>query len=211
MNAQPLFAALDLAGVFACAISGATAALQRRLDLFGVVLIAFITAVGGGLLRDLCIGASPPAGLSDWRYLATATLAALLTVWAGPLVERLASPVLLFDALGLSVFAVTGAHKALAYGHNYEVAILLGTATAVGGGVARDVLLNRVPVILRKEIYATAALLGASIVVLGEAQGWSNRWLPWLAIAVCCALRLLSLRYGWNMRLNVAGRRRGER
>ena len=206
MSAQALFVVLDLAGVFACAMSGATAALQRRLDLFGVVLIAFITACGGGVVRDLCIGATPPAGLSDWRYLATATLAALITVGAGPWVKRLASPVLLFDALGLSVFAVTGAHKALAYGHNNEVAILLGTTTAVGGGIARDVLLNRVPVILRKEIYATAALLGASLVVLGEALGWSRSWLPWLAIAACFALRLLSLRYGWHLRLSVVGR-----
>ncbi|MBV2134297.1 trimeric intracellular cation channel family protein [Pseudomonas sp. MAP12] len=207
MNAQTLFVALDLAGVFACAISGATAALQRRLDLFGVVMVAFITAVGGGVVRDLCIGATPPVGLSDWSYLVTAVLAALLTIGAGPLVERLAYPVLLFDALGLSVFAVTGAHKALAYGHNYEVAILLGTTTAVGGGIARDVLLNRVPAILRKEIYATAALLGASILVLGEALGWSRNWLTWLAIAACFVLRLLSLRYGWHLRLNVAERR----
>ncbi|HYQ40130.1 MAG TPA: trimeric intracellular cation channel family protein [Pseudomonas sp.] len=207
MNAQPLFAALDLAGVFACAISGATAALQRRLDLFGVLMLAFITAVGGGVVRDLCIGATPPVGLSDWAYLAVVVLAALLTIGAGPLVERLAYPVLLFDALGLSVFAVAGAHKALAYGHNYEVAILLGTTTAVGGGLARDVLLNRVPAILRKEIYATAALLGASILVLGEALGWSRNWLTWLAIAACFALRLLSLRYGWHLRLNVAGQR----
>lgn len=210
MNAQTLFVALDLAGVFACAISGATAALQRRLDLFGVVMVAFITAVGGGVVRDLCIGATPPVGLSDWNYLAVAVFAALLTIGAGPLVERLAYPVLLFDALGLSVFAVTGAHKALAYGHNYEVAILLGTLTGVGGGLARDVLLNRVPAILRKEIYATAALLGASILVLGEALGWSRNWLTWLAIAACFALRLLSLRYGWHMRLNVAGPRGGE-
>ncbi|HEX5362677.1 MAG TPA: trimeric intracellular cation channel family protein [Gallionella sp.] len=210
MNAQTLFAALDLAGVFACAISGATAALQRRLDLFGVVMVAFITAVGGGVVRDLCVGATPPVGLSDWTYLAVAVLAALLTIGAGSLVERLAYPVLLFDALGLSVFAVAGAHKALAYGHNYEVAILLGTTTAVGGGLARDVLLNRVPAILRKEIYATAALLGASILVLGEALGWSRNWLTWLAIAACFALRLLSLRYGWHLRLSVAGPRSGE-
>lgn len=210
MNGQALFAALDIAGVFVCAISGATAALQRRLDLFGVLLLAFVTACGGGLLRNLCLGATPPVGLSDWRYLATATLAALITVVAGPLVERLAYPVLLFDALGLSVFAVTGANKALAYGHNYEVAILLGTLTGVGGGLARDVLLNRVPAILRKEIYATAALLGASLEVLGEALGWSHGWLPWLAVAACFALRLLSLRYGWHLRLNVAGPRAGE-
>lgn len=206
MNIYILFVTLDLAGVFIFAVSGAAAAQQRRLDLFGVVLIAYLTACGGGLVRDLCLGVTPPVGLSDWTYLAASVLAALITVWAGPLVERLVQPVLLFDAIGLGVFAVTGAHKALAYGHNYQVAILLGTFTAVGGGVIRDVLLNRVPVILSKEIYATAALLAASIQVLGEALDWSRVWLPWLAILVCFTLRMLSLRYGWHLRLSEAER-----
>lgn len=210
MNVHMLFVILDLAGVFIFAVSGAAAALQRRLDLFGVVLIAYFTACGGGLVRDLCLGVTPPVGLSDWTYLAASVFAALITVGAGPLVERLAHPVLLFDAIGLGVFAVTGAHKALALGHNYQVAILLGTLSAVGGGVIRDVLLNRVPVILRKEIYATAALLAASIQVLGEALDWSRVWLPWLAILVCFTLRMLSLRFGWHLRLSEAQRGSGE-
>ena len=206
MNIHLLFVTLDIAGVFVFAISGAMAALQRRLDLFGVVVVAFITACGGGVVRDLCIGAVPPASLGDWRYLLTAVVASLMTIRAGHLIKRLAYPVLLFDAIGLGLFAVTGANKALAYGHNSEVAILLGMITAVGGGVARDVLLNRVPVILQKEIYASAALLGAVIEVVGENQGWSIVWLPWLALLTCCALRLLSLRYGWHLRVNVSVR-----
>ena len=207
MNVHMLFAALDIAGVFVFAISGATAALERRLDLFGVLVIAFITACGGGIVRDLCIGAVPPASLSDWRYLLTTVVAAIVTVWTGALIKRLVYPVLLFDAVGLGLFAVTGAHKALAYGHNSEVAILLGMFTAIGGGVMRDMLLNRVPIILQREIYASAALLGATIEVVGERLGWSIAWLPWFALLICFVLRLLALRYGWNLRLSV-GRRR---
>lgn len=206
MNVHMLFAALDIAGVFIFAISGAMAALERRLDLFGVVVVAFITACGGGIVRDLCIGAVPPASLGDWRYLLTAVVAAVVTVWAGALIKRLANPVLLFDAVGLGLFAVTGAHKALAYGHNSEVAILLGMITAIGGGVARDMLLNRVPIILQKEIYASAALVGATIEVVGERLGWSTAWLPWFALLICFTLRFLALRYGWHMRLRVTTR-----
>ena len=153
-----LYYFLDLAGTFAFAISGAAAAKQRGLDLFGICAIAFIVACGGGIIRDLCIGAIPPAGLTNWHYLVAAIIAAGLTVGIFSIVQRLNRPVLLFDAVGLSLFAVTGAQKALAYGHNGEVAVLLGITTAVGGGVLRDILLNRIPVILEKEIYASAAL-----------------------------------------------------
>lgn len=199
MNEQLLFNLVDLAGTFAFAISGATAARRCNLDLFGILAIAFITACGGGIARDLCIGAIPPAGLSDWRYLFTAIVAALLTIVAYPWVERLTYPVRLFDAMGLGLFAVYGAHKALLFGHNAEVAILLGMITAVGGGMARDVLLARVSVVLQKEIYALAAFAGAALAVLGEYYRWPAVWATWLPILVCFGLRFLSLRYHWNL------------
>ena len=199
MSGQALFTLLDLAGTFAFALSGAVAARQRGLDWFGIMAIAFTVACGGGVVRDLCIGAVPPAGLTDWRYLAVSLIAALMTMGAHSLVERLAHPVLLFDALGLGMFAVSGAQKALIFGHNSEVAVLLGMVTAVGGGVARDVLLNRVPAILQREIYASAALVGAGIEVAGSVMGWSSNWRPWLALSMCFALRYLSLRYHWNL------------
>src|SRR5690554_4842011 len=122
---QTLYYFLDLAGTFAFAISGATAARQRGLDLFGICAIAFTVACGGGVIRDLCIGAIPPAGLTNWRYLVAAMIAAGTTIGLYPFVRRLNQPVLLFDALGLSLFAVTGAQKSLAFGHNAEVALLL--------------------------------------------------------------------------------------
>jgi uncharacterized membrane protein YeiH len=199
LNDHRLFTILDLAGTFAFALSGAVAARDRNLDWFGVITIAFAVACGGGVLRDLCIGAVPPAGLTDWRYFAVAMAAAILTVAASALVARLAHPVTLFDSLGLGLFAVTGAQKAMIFGHNAEVAVLLGVVTAVGGGVMRDVLLNRVPVILQREIYASAALLGASIEVAGERLGWLSSARTWVALAACFALRYLSLRYRWNL------------
>src|SRR5690606_30775537 len=108
-------------------------------------------------------------------------------------------PVLLFDALGLSLFAVSGAQKALAFGHNNEVAILLGMITAVGGGVLRDVLLNRIPVIFEKEIYASAALVGAAVVVIGSYFGWQNYWVFPIGFLLCFALRILALYYHWEL------------
>lgn len=199
LNDHRLFTTLDLAGTFAFAISGALAARDRGLDWFGVAVIAFTVACGGGVLRDLCIGAVPPAGLTDWRYLAVALAAALVTIAANGLVVLLAHPVILFDSIGLGLFAVTGAQKAMIFGHNTEVAVLLGVVTAVGGGLARDVLLNRVPVILQREIYASAALVGAGIEVVGERLGWLSSSRTWVALVVCFALRYLSLHYKWNL------------
>lgn len=194
-----LFTALDLAGTFAFAISGAAAARGRNLDLFGVMAVAFAVACGGGVVRDLCIGAVPPAGLADWRYLFVALCAALMTILANRVVQRLANPVTFFDSLGLGFFAVTGAQKTLIFGHNAEVAVLLGVVSAVGGGVIRDVLLNRVPVILQREIYASAALVGAAIAVVGDRWAWDATVRTWIALLACFSLRYLSLRYEWNL------------
>ncbi len=191
---------LDLLGTFAFAISGATAAKQNKLDLFGIWVIAFTVSCGGGIIRDICIGAIPPAGLTNWYYLATAIVATILAIGLYPTVERLNRPVILFDAVGLSLFAVTGAQKALSFGHNGEAAVLLGVITAVGGGVLRDVFLGRVPIILQKEIYAPAALLGALIVVLGNYLKWlSGDLMAIIALTLCFTLRILALRYHWNL------------
>lgn len=199
MNEHLLFNAIDLAGTFAFAISGALAARREKFDVFGVLAIAYITACGGGIARDVLIGAVPPAGLADWRYVAVSVFAALATMGAYRQVEKLTYPVRLFDALGLGLFAVYGAHKALALGMNAEVAILVGMLTAVGGGVARDVLLNRMVVIMQQEIYASAAFLGAALAVLGESFGWGSLWSMWVPIVACCGLRLLSLRFHWQL------------
>jgi len=204
-----LFVLLDLIGTFVFALSGAIAARRQGLDLFGIAAVAFIVACGGGIVRDLCIGAIPPIGLSDWRYLTTAMLAVAAVLGAYPQVMRVKYPVRFFDGLGMGFFAVAGAHKALEFGFGAETAVLLGMTTAVGGGVMRDVLLNRIPLILQKEIYASAALLGAVIEVGGERLGWSTQWLPWLGILVSTGLRQMSLHFGWQLpRFKLSGHKR---
>ena len=190
---------VDLLGTFAFATSGAVAAKERRLDWFGVFALAYLTACGGGIVRDLCLGALPPVGISDWRYLACSAFAATVTICAGRWVEHLKNPVSFFDSLGLGFFAVAGAHKVFLHGANVEAAIVLGTVTAVGGGVMRDVLLNRVPVILEKEIYALAAVVAAVIQVVAEVNGWFVGLAPWFAIGICLVIRFLAIRYSWTL------------
>jgi uncharacterized membrane protein YeiH len=200
-----VFVLVDLLGTLAFAFSGAIAAEQKRLDLFGVLAIAWLTATGGGIFRDLCLGALPPVGISDWRYFACALAASAVTIWARSVLDRLQHPVLMFDSFGLGFYAVVGAHKALSLGSNAEVAIVLGTITAVGGGALRDIVLNSVPVILRKEIYALAALAGASVQVLGQRLDWWFTLTPWFGATICFVIRYLSLRYAWS--LPMAGRK----
>lgn len=193
------FVVVDLLGTLAFAVSGAVAARQRHLDPFGVFAVAYVAACGGGIIRDLCLGSLPPVGMSDWRYVACVAVVSVATIFAQPLVDRLKHPIVFFDSLGLGFFAVVGAHKSLVMGSNVEVALLLGTITGVGGGVLRDVLLNRVPIILEKEIYALAALAGAAVQVLGQLNGYSIFVTPWLAASVCLVLRSLALRYSWSL------------
>lgn len=212
VNLNAVYSLIDLAGTFAFAMSGALAARSKGLDVFGIMVVAFTVACGGGIIRDVCIGAIPPAGLSDWRYLTVALIAAFMVMGLEPLTKRLKRPVLLFDALGLSLFAVSGARKALEFDHNYQVAILLGMITAIGGGVLRDVLMNRVPVVFEKEIYASAALLGAAIVVLGSYFGWNSEWVFPIGILAAFALRMLGLHFHWELpAFNKEGERSGPR
>ncbi len=196
---HPWFALIDLLGTFAFALSGASASLEARLDAFGVAVVAYVTACGGGVLRDLCLGAVPPAAISMWRYVVVALLAAMLAAWPNSVVRRLKHPVLVFDAVGLGFFAVTGAQKAMRMTANIEVAIILGVATAVGGGVLRDVLLNRVPVVLQREIYASAALLGAAVEVVGQLRGWEPALALFLGAGSCALLRFLALWRHWRL------------
>jgi uncharacterized membrane protein YeiH len=196
---QTFYVLADLLAASVAAISGGQAARQQGLDLFGVYTVAYVTACTGGIFRDLALGAIPPPGLADWRYLACAIGAGTIVVWRGALLDRLRNSVLVFDAIGLGFYSVIGAQKALVYQANAGMAVLLGVATAVGGGVARDVLLNRVPAIMQTEIYALAALVGASIQVFGELMGWSLFVTPWFAASIAIAIRLLSLHYGWHL------------
>ncbi|MGH8279841.1 MAG: trimeric intracellular cation channel family protein, partial [Gammaproteobacteria bacterium] len=163
-----LLLVLDLGGTFVFAISGAMAAVKHRLDIFGVLVLAFAAGNAGGMTRDVLIGAVPPAAIADWKYLAVSVFAGLLTFFWYPITTRLGRDILWFDAIGLAFFAVAGAEKALVYGINPVMAALLGMLTGIGGGMLRDVLVTDIPVVLRADLYAMAALAGAIVVVGGH-------------------------------------------
>jgi uncharacterized membrane protein YeiH len=191
----------DLSGTFVFALSGATAAVKHRLDAFGILVLCFVTGNAGGITRDVMIGAIPPAAISEWRYVAVSLLAGLIVFFAYPFINRLSSPVLLFDAAGLGLFCVAGADKALAFHAGPVAATLLGMVTGIGGGMLRDVLVMEVPSVLRTELYAVAALLGASFTVVGQRLGMPLHWSAPIGAALCITLRLLALRHGWHLPL----------
>ncbi len=194
-----LFDAIDLGATFVFAISGATQAVRHRLDLFGVLVVAWASAVAGGLARDLLIGAIPPVAIADWRYLAAAGAAGLLAFMASGQIARLKRPVQLFDAAGLSLFAVTGTEKALAHGLEPAMAAILGMITCIGGGVARDLLTLQVPAVLRSELYAVAALAGAGSIALASWLGLPHRPAIAVGAALCLFLRLMAIYRGWHL------------
>jgi uncharacterized membrane protein YeiH len=194
-----LLAVFDLAGTFVFALSGATKAVQHRLDFFGVLVLSFAAGNSGGIARDVMIGAIPPAAISDWPYIAVSMLAGGVTFFWYPFINRLTSPVLLFDAAGLGLFAVAGTQKALAFHAGPVAAILFGTLTGVGGGVVRDVLVREIPAVLRTDIYALAALVGSAIVVGGHELNYPSVLGACLGAVVCFGIRLGAIRFGWRL------------
>jgi uncharacterized membrane protein YeiH len=195
---------LNLAGTFVFGLSGGLAAVRARLDFFGVIVLAAVVGLAGGITRDLLIG-TPPATFRDWRYLAVVGAAGLVSFFAAPRLERLSRQVQLFDAMGLAVFCVTGATKALAFGLGPVQATLLGAITGIGGGMLRDVLLSETPTVLRRELYAIPALLGAAVVVVADEAGAAGPASALLGAGLCLGLRLLGLRRGIDMPSAPAG------
>jgi uncharacterized membrane protein YeiH len=193
-----LILALNLAGTFVFGLSGGLAAVRAKLDLFGVVVLSAVVGLAGGITRDLLIG-TPPATFRDWRYLAAAGAAGLVCFFGRPALERLQRSVLVFDAVGLGLFCVTGATKALDFGLGPPQAILLGAITGIGGGMLRDLLLREIPTVLRQELYAIPALLGASVLVAAQHSGSANPVFPVLGAVLCVGVRLLGLKYGVNV------------
>jgi uncharacterized membrane protein YeiH len=194
-----LLLALDLTGTFAFALNGALTALRvARLDIVGVVTLGMTTALGGGIIRDILINFLPPATFSDWRYLAVAAAASLIAFVFGRRLDRLHGTITVLDAAGLSLFAVTGASKAIDLGLGPVQAVILGAITGVGGGTVRDVLVQQVPSVLRSEIYAIPALTAATITVITSEAGVYG--LPWAVAAalVCFGIRMVGVRLGLN-------------
>ena len=190
----------DIAGTLLFAAEGAMTAIRGGLDLLGVLVLAFITALGGGVIRDVLIGAIPPAALRDWRYPAMAFAAGGVTFAAYGAARSLPpGPITALDAAGLSLFAVAGAEKALQFRIQPFIAVMLGTVTSVGGGTVRDVLLAQIPAVLRVDVYATAALLGAAVLVASRQLGMPPAWAATLGGTACFVLRMLAVRFHWSL------------
>jgi len=190
---------LDLVGIFVFAISGGLVAVRNQLDIVGVVVLAMATGLGGGVIRDVVIGAVPPPAVEDWRYLLVPVVAGLVTFWWHPAVGRLERVINVFDAFGLGLFCVAGALKAHDFGLGPVPAAALGLVTGVGGGIIRDLMVGRVPVIFRKsQLYAIPALAGAAVASTGAELGVPDAVIVGPAAAVTIGLRLLALNRGWT-------------
>lgn len=194
---SPLLLALDLTGTFAFGLNGAlTAVRAARLDVVGVLALGMITALGGGVIRDVLIGSIPPATFRDWRYFALAAAGGLIAFALSRGLDRLETPITVLDAVGLSVFAVIGASKALQYGLGVGPALLLGAVTGVGGGTIRDTLVRRIPTVLWSDLYAIPALVGAAITVATVQTGVYGVPAALGAALVCFGVRMVGVRFG---------------
>jgi uncharacterized membrane protein YeiH len=190
---------LDLAGTFAFALNGALTALRAtRLDIVGVVTLGMITALGGGTIRDVFLDSLPPATFLDWRYLAVAASGGLIAFFSGRHLERINGTINVLDAAGLSLFAVTGALKAVGLAFGPAQAVIVGTITAVGGGTIRDVLIRRVPSVLSSGLYAVPALVGATAVVVAELLGNRGSIATVGAPALCFVIRMAGVHFDVN-------------
>jgi len=190
----------DLAGTFVFALEGALIAIQNHFDLLGVMVLAFTVALGGGVIRDVLIGAHPPNAIRDWRYAVVAFAAGMLVFFLYIPLSAFPNPLLItLDAAGLSLFAVSGTEKSIAYKIHPFIAVLMGTITGVGGGILRDIFLAQVPAIFRTDIYATAALIGATAMVLGQSFGLPRRVMALSGGVLCFTIRLLAVYYHWHL------------
>lgn len=199
MSVSLLFLYLNVLGTFVFGLSGAMVAIRRGLDIFGVLVLAVATGVAGGIIRDLLLGAVPPEVLHSFWPMAVASLAGVCAFFFQPQIERFKRPVMLLDAVGLGVFAVAGCSKAMAFGLAPPGSILLGVMTAIGGGMLRDMMAAEVPRVLHEEVYALAALAGASTYAICLWLGVSEVISAASAVVLAVCLRLASVRFGWKL------------
>lgn len=189
---------LDWAGTFAFALSGALLGVRKQFDLFGVLFLSYVAAVAGGMMRDVLIGDLPPAAITHIHYFLIAVGGGLLTFFWYPTVASRQREILLFDAVGLALFAVVGTQKALAHGIHPLMAALLGMLTGIGGGMTRDILAGETPFVLRSELYAVAALAGGVTVACGHALGVAPFYSLLVGAAACLFLRLMAIYRNWR-------------
>jgi uncharacterized membrane protein YeiH len=197
VSTATLLLVLDIVGIAVFAVSGALAAVDKKLDIFGVIFLAVATALGGGFIRDALLGATPAAALTDWRYLATPAIAGLIVFFVHPSVARWSRLFLLVDAAGLGLFAVAGTRKAIDSGVGPLGSSAIGILTAIGGGIIRDILVREIPHVLHREIYATAALLATVVVVVGDRLSLNDVAVAGAAICVAFSLRVVSRWKNW--------------
>ena len=190
---------LNFVGVFAFAVSGGLVGVRRRFDVFGVLVLALVTALGGGVVRDLLLGIAPPSNLSNIPFMVTAVVAGLLAFRFSGSLDRIRRLILVADAAGLGAFAVSATMIAIRHGHPGVVAILVGTITAIGGGMMRDVLAGLVPSVLTQDVYALPALLGCAGTDLCARMGVLNTITLWALVALVLGLRVLALRFHWQV------------
>lgn len=190
--------AIDWIGTLAFAFSGGLAGVRKRLDLFGVLFLSFVAAVAGGVLRDVLIGAVPPEAIARVHYFVIAIGGGLITFFWYPRIVSAERLIVLCDAVGLGLFAALGAEKAVLHGINPLMAAILGMLTGIGGGMTRDILAGEIPLVLRAEIYAVAALAAGAIVSFGHWAGLPAPALLPAGAACCILLRLIAIRRGWR-------------
>lgn len=199
-----LFSILDLLGTMAFAISGALAGREKRLDLFGILTLAFVTAIGGGTLRDVIIGITPVTWLTDLNYFYTTILGTLLAIVFYKRLEYLRVSLFLFDTIGLAVFTLIGIEKGMSVGLHPIICITLGTITACFGGVIRDILSNKIPIIFKREIYATACIFGGGVYYLLYHFN-IDKDLSYLMTSIAIlSIRILAVKRHWKLPFSQA-------
>ena len=197
---KPFLRSIDLLGSFVLAIQGASIAAARGLDMLGVLVVSLVSAMGGGIIRDVLIGAQPPEALRNWVMVTIALAGGLLTFTAYHYVREIPEGLLLaIDAAGLSLLAVAGTEKALEYGLKGPAAIIMGGITGVGGGTMRDVLLAQVPAVLRVDFVASSALIGATVLVVARHFKVPSGWAAVMCGVTCCVLRVMSALMHWQL------------
>ena len=186
---------IDILGTFAFAVSGAFAAMERKLDPFGILIISFVTAIGGGTIRDLVVGNLPVMWLHNDLMILVIFFTALISMLFGSYIRKLTTTLFVFDALGLGLFTITGIEIGIRYGLGSTVCIALGTITACFGGVLRDVLLNKVPLIFRREIYALACIAGGSLYYFFHYMNWKSDGARIICILLIFIIRIIAVRF----------------
>ena len=189
---------LDIIGTFVFAISGAHAGLYKRLDIFGATVIAFITAIGGGTLRDMMLGLQPISWLTDPNYFYTIIVAVITTFIFKDRISKIRKALFLFDSIGIAIFTVYGIDKGLSMDLNPFISVMLGTISAVFGGVFRDVIINKIPLILKKEIYASACIFGGLVYIV-LINYIDKEICSYIIIGIILLLRIIAVKYKLNL------------